>query len=121
MPISPSTAIQCDPHFALNFQPFTLPSQKGAGVGEPGLLARGPAVAAAAHLRGDRGAALRVRGRAGAGTGAADADADEAGEQGGFERGDQRIKIKGKMGVKWDSRDGLDGHQPTASRCDFDL
>ena len=30
-------------------------------------------------------------------------------------------KIKGKMGVKWDSREGLDGHQPTASRCDFDL
>ena len=30
-------------------------------------------------------------------------------------------KIKGKMGVKWDSRDGLDGHQPTASRCDFYL
>ena len=38
-----------------------------------------------------------------------------------FERGDQRIKIKGKMGVKWDSRDGLDGHQPTASRYDFYL
>ena len=30
-------------------------------------------------------------------------------------------KIKGKMGVRWDSRDGLDGHQPTASRCDFYL
>jgi hypothetical protein len=30
-------------------------------------------------------------------------------------------KIKGKMGVKWDSRDGLDGHQRTASRCDFYL
>jgi phosphoserine aminotransferase len=30
-------------------------------------------------------------------------------------------KIKGKMEVKWDSRDGLDGHQPTASRCDFYL
>jgi hypothetical protein len=30
-------------------------------------------------------------------------------------------KIKGKMGVKWDSRDGLDGHQPTASRCDLSV
>jgi hypothetical protein len=28
-------------------------------------------------------------------------------------------KIKGKMGVKWDSRDGLDGHQRTASKMRF--
>ena len=30
-------------------------------------------------------------------------------------------KIGGKMGVKWDSRDGSNGHQPIASRCDLPL
>ena len=40
-----------------------------------------------------------------------------------FERGGQRIKNWGphrdRMGIKWDSRDGPYGHQPTASRCDL--
>ena len=30
-------------------------------------------------------------------------------------------KILGKIGIKWDSRDGPKGHQPTASRCDLYL
>ena len=41
---------------------------------------------------------------------------------GEFLRGEGKgSKIRGKMGIKWDTRDGPNGHQPTASRCDLCL
>ena len=36
-------------------------------------------------------------------------------------RGTKGSTLWGKMGIEWDSRDGPNGHQPTASICDLYL